>query len=214
MNAPRTKAHGIRGARKRLRGTVACTLFALFLAAKAHPGEAPDFTVPPEIAEVRNYATQWHALSDFQLSGLHWGQLVRIFVNRNPEIYLHNHQEFLQTYLSDDVYGDGFADEEEEGGDFEFRSYPVGTIFVKENYFADRQGGAGRPSNLTVMIKRERDFDPDSNGWEFIQIEPSGKILLRGSARDPRARGACVQCHSHMKDRDFVFSTQSSKTGN
>lgn len=183
------------------------------------PGSGPraephaGFTVPAELGEIGDYRSNWHALSDFQLSGLHWSQLVRIYVNRNPEIYLHNHQEFLATYLSDDVYGDDFADEEEENVEFDFQPYPVGTIFIKENFFADRAGGPGRPSNLTIMIKHRREFDPGSNGWEFIQLEPSGKVLLRGSNKDARARGACVQCHSHMKDRDFVFSTQSSQTG-
>lgn len=169
---------------------------------------AREFHVPDDVPEVEGYQ-EWQVVSPFGLSGLHWNQMVRILINRNIETYRSNHQQFLDTYMSDAFFDDEAATPSSPSA--QFRDYPAGTILVKENYMLNSAGGRGEPSTLTIMIKRKPGHDRASGDWEFIQTSPDGKTMLRGGAGQPAVNAACVQCHSHMKERDFVFSTQSTR---
>lgn len=188
------------------RGSLASLLVLLPLLAQV--SHAREFHVPEEVPEISGYQN-WEVVNPFGLSGLHWNQVVRIFMNSNLQVYRNNHQQFLNTYMSDSFFNDEAGTTEKEGSTFQ--EYPPGTILVKENYMLGEAGGRGEPSTLTVMIKRKPGFDPGSGDWEFIQSAAEGKVLLRGGARKRAVNAACVQCHAHMQERDYIFSTQSTR---
>ena len=79
------------------------------------------------------------------------------------------------------------------------RIYPVGSIIVREKLLTE---SATSPDVLTVMAKRAEGFNPAANDWEFLVVDPDAmKIKQREKT------GACQQCHSSQKDRDFVLGT-------
>lgn len=77
--------------------------------------------------------------------------------------------------------------------------FPVGTVVVKEKLSApDSQ----TPELLTVMIKREKDFNPEVGDWEFL--------TFNGGATEITARGKlenCQACHLGYKQNDFITRT-------
>ena len=87
-----------------------------------------------------------------------------------------------------------------------FYKYDTGTIFVKENY-ATNNGSPGQPLTLTIMIKREKGYDPDMGDWQYIQSDVSGKIIFDGASNNKRLYQACISCHANIKERDYIFST-------
>jgi len=78
-------------------------------------------------------------------------------------------------------------------------SFPLGSIIVKEKLPAERSNAA---ELLTVMIKREKDFNRGFGDWEFL--------VLDGNADEVQARGNlahCQACHLQYSDTDYVFRT-------
>ena len=146
-----------------------------------------------------DYRRKWTALSGKEYSGLHWGQYIMLYVNEHPEIYVRNYLEYIQRY------GDRDANDLEDG-ETHFEPYPVGVVFLKENYL-NASGQPGRPSTITAMIKREKGYDADAGDWQFIQFDADGKLLLDGNSRDGVVRAACAKCHGNIRERDFIFST-------
>jgi len=77
--------------------------------------------------------------------------------------------------------------------------FPIGTVVVKEKLSAhDSQ----KPELLTVMIKREKDFNPEVGDWEFL--------TFNGGATEITARGKlenCQACHLGYKQNDFITRT-------
>lgn len=196
-------------------------LASLFVACLAGPATADDhpdcvvgtgvvdpfcvqpFVVPGELPEIGKYRKSWHRLSGFEYSGLHWNQFIILYMNQSPGIYRHNYNRYLDEFSEDDWDDEGM---EERGPGTGFRSYPPGTIFIKENF----QVSEGRPAaavSLTIMKKHEPGYDPERGDWEFIQSDLEGKILNRGKASDPQIRATCSDCHANIADRDFIFST-------
>jgi hypothetical protein len=75
--------------------------------------------------------------------------------------------------------------------------YPAGAMIVREKLLA---ADAQKAEVLTVMIKRERGFNPAANDWEFLQVNgEASKIEKREKT------GECQQCHASEKQGDFVF---------
>ncbi|HSS19073.1 MAG TPA: cytochrome P460 family protein [Pyrinomonadaceae bacterium] len=75
--------------------------------------------------------------------------------------------------------------------------FPINSIIVREKRAtpADEQ-----PQHLTVMIKRERGFNPKANDWEFLSVNATGtKVLQR------QKNGSCVKCHATQAATDFVY---------
>jgi hypothetical protein len=73
-------------------------------------------------------------------------------------------------------------------------NFPVGTVVVKEKF-----SGARTPELLTVMIKREKGFNPEVGDWEFM--------TLNGEATEVTARGKlenCQACHLNYEQTDFI----------
>lgn len=77
--------------------------------------------------------------------------------------------------------------------------FPEGSIIVKEKLLAE---GDTSPEMLTVMVKREQGFNPESGDWEYMVINGERtKIEGRGKLAN------CQACHITKGDTDYVFRT-------
>jgi hypothetical protein len=75
-------------------------------------------------------------------------------------------------------------------------AFPEGSMIVKAKLF---MGGGKDPALLTVMIKREKGYNPESRDWEYLVVDgPATKIEERGKL------SKCNQCHEKYEDTDFV----------
>lgn len=74
--------------------------------------------------------------------------------------------------------------------------FPVGTMIVRERLLTL----STPPDVLVVMIKREKQFNPKANGWEFLTVSGDAtKIVKREKG------GKCLNCHVQAAKDDFVF---------
>jgi hypothetical protein len=74
--------------------------------------------------------------------------------------------------------------------------FPQGSVIVKEKLSAKN---STTPELLTVMMKRESGYNPQSGDWEYMALDGAGK--------DVQARGrleSCQACHLMHKDSDYV----------
>lgn len=75
--------------------------------------------------------------------------------------------------------------------------FPRGSIIVREKLTLANDL---QPQLLTVMIKRERGFNPKANDWEFLAVDGAmTKIFER------QKKGSCLNCHASQAQRDFVY---------
>jgi Cytochrome P460 len=73
-------------------------------------------------------------------------------------------------------------------------SFPKGSVIVKEK-LPSKESTA--PELLTVMIKREKGYNPENGDWEYMALDGDGKEV--------RARGKlekCQACHQTAKYND------------
>jgi hypothetical protein len=77
-------------------------------------------------------------------------------------------------------------------------TYPVGTVVVKDK-FIGRTGGTTELS--TVMIKRERGYNPTGGDWEYAVLNGKSTLVERGRI------ARCQSCHAARRNQDFVFRT-------
>lgn len=82
-------------------------------------------------------------------------------------------------------------------GETDGRTFPVGTVIVKEKY---PSADAGEPEALGVMIKRAPGFDPAGGDWEYLYWTPGS-----GWTRGADASASCQACHAQISDLDYVF---------
>jgi len=87
--------------------------------------------------------------------------------------------------------------------------FPVGSIVVKEKYLSPARDSKtweyrklpknAKPELLTVMIKREKGFDPANGDWEYQ--------VLSGDVRKSETKGLdhCAKCHKNLAEQDYVF---------
>lgn len=77
-------------------------------------------------------------------------------------------------------------------------TFPVGSVVMKEK--REKQNGPVVLS--TVMIKREKGYNPTCGDWEFA--------ALNADATKTDGEGkleSCMKCHIEQKKNDFVFKT-------
>ena len=74
--------------------------------------------------------------------------------------------------------------------------FPLGSIIVKEKL---PTATSDKPELLTVMIKREAGYNPESGDWEYMVLDGSGK-----SVQDRGKLDNCQSCHQVDKDTDYV----------
>ena len=74
--------------------------------------------------------------------------------------------------------------------------FPQGSIVVKEKLTTPT---STTPELLTVMVKRERGYNPESGDWEYMVIDGTGKsVQARGKLEN------CQSCHLMDKDTDYI----------
>jgi hypothetical protein len=96
------------------------------------------------------------------------------------------------------VYGNELAQQELWKG--VERTFPVGSVIVKEKYGAPE---GGEPELLTVMIKRDPGYNPEVGDWEFATVAMEAKKAVeRGKLK------TCMSCHQRTPDTDHVFSVR------
>lgn len=74
--------------------------------------------------------------------------------------------------------------------------FPQGTIIVKEKLSTS---DSTSPELLTVMIKREKGFNPENGDWEYMTVN--------GQVTEVTAKGKlenCQACHVLEKSTDYV----------
>lgn len=77
--------------------------------------------------------------------------------------------------------------------------FPEGSVIVKEKL---TEPSSQTPELLTVMIKREKGFNPDSGDWEYAVFDGTGtKVESRGKL------GNCQGCHLAKSKTDYIFRT-------
>ena len=106
--------------------------------------------------------------------------------DKNPHLH-----KFITVYVND--AGRRAMMEEREP------KFPEGSVIVKEKLA--RQDSL-EPELLTVMIKREKGFNPQTGDWEFM--------VTNGAGTEPQARGklnSCQACHTSMSATDFTYRT-------
>ena len=75
--------------------------------------------------------------------------------------------------------------------------FAVGSVIIKEKLTSKT---STQPELLTVMLKREAGFNPQSGDWEYL--------VLDGTATKTEARGRlqnCQSCHLSQSTTDFVY---------
>ena len=77
--------------------------------------------------------------------------------------------------------------------------FPEGSIIVKEKFVNQF---ARKPELLTVMVKRNQGYHPNTGDWEYLVTD--------GAASHVEERGKlerCNTCHASYKDTDYVTRT-------
>jgi len=74
--------------------------------------------------------------------------------------------------------------------------FPQGSVIVKEKLTTPK---STTPELLTVMIKREPRYNPESGDWEYMVVDGNGQsVQERGKLEN------CQSCHLMEKDTDYV----------
>jgi len=74
--------------------------------------------------------------------------------------------------------------------------FSAGSVIVKEKLAKPGEN----PDLLTVMVKRDRGYDPANGDWQFLTFDGKGaKVTSGGNVKN------CQECHERRKDVDFVF---------
>ena len=77
--------------------------------------------------------------------------------------------------------------------------FPAGSVIVKEK-LPDKSSQS--PELLTVMIKKEKGFNPQSGDWEYMVVDGKGEsISARGKLQN------CQGCHLGNPNTDYIFRT-------
>ena len=93
--------------------------------------------------------------------------------------------------------------------DTEFDLFVPGTVLLKEHY-RNENGQPGAPESITLMIKREKGYDPTSGDWEYSQFDTNGNMMMEGNSQRNKIFHNCTKCHANVKERDYIFTTYSS----
>ncbi len=171
-----------------------------------NPTAPSPFNPPPSFEEIlKDYRNTWIRLTSLEFSGLHWNQGIVVYINKHHKVFINNYIYYLQEIEGLSEYEDCDI-EEDEDCETPFKTYPVGTIVLKEN-FALANGVPTAPLTVTLMRKRDPGYDPEAGDWEYVQYDPQGHLVLQGNTQNPAVKAACSECHENLASRDFIFST-------
>ena len=154
------------------------------------------YIFPAEFKSYQKYHKNWLRLTDLELSEIHWNQSVIFYTNteKSKTVFYHNHIGFKKVER-----------EEIDWQDFAFVSYPIGTVILKEHYTVAYNASA-TPTFITLMIKREKNYDALASDWQYVQFDTSGKILVNGHSRAKDVE-ECVECHQSVRSQDYVYAS-------
>jgi hypothetical protein len=74
--------------------------------------------------------------------------------------------------------------------------FPAGSIIVKEKLTTAR---STTPELLTVMVKRDPDYNPENGDWEYMVFDGTGRTVQASGKLEN-----CQSCHSSDQDTDYV----------
>jgi hypothetical protein len=155
----------------------------------------------------KDYRKNWERVTNLEFSGLHWKQGVVVYMNQADKVYLNNYITYLKQYYLDDEDDDDEGEENKnEKTELAFKTYPEGTIILKENYTMEK-GLPIKALTLTIMVKQAKGYDTNAGDWEYIQYDAKGNKILQGSSNNSLAKSNCINCHINMQERDYVFGT-------
>lgn len=77
--------------------------------------------------------------------------------------------------------------------------YPQGSVIVKEKLTTKESTS---PELLTVMMKRERGYNPKNGDWEYMVFDGAGQKLYARGKLDK-----CQACHQVYSNQDYVSRT-------
>jgi hypothetical protein len=115
-------------------------------------------------------------------------RFVNAFVVTDPDNPLFGMHEFYLNSAGLDAF--------RRGG-----PYPEGAEFVGMVYALDEgDGSINEGKGQAIALMRKVAGAEDTGGWRFAMFGPGGEPLDIDPARD------CFDCHTQVKDRDYVFS--------
>jgi hypothetical protein len=138
----------------------------------------------PEIADYKT----WTKVNDKpQIMWSEVAALCRIPTDREMENDIHNNK-YINVYVN--------SIGKDEMMTKKFPVFPQGTVIVKEKLSTP---DSRTPELLTVMLKREKNFNSENGDWEYMTVT--------GAATEITARGkltSCQSCHAADKPTDYV----------
>lgn len=174
---------------------------SLSIADGSDPFQQSLFKIPPKYQkDFVNYRQRFKRMSGFEFSGLHWNNFVVVYSGLDESVYKKNYFEFLKFLNMDE------EDEEDEDMIIDYQLYPVGAVVIKENY-SNESSLPREPVSLTIMKKMPPGYNPKNGDWLYLQSDRDGNIMIEGKHGDPGVTKVCSECHSNIKERDFIFST-------
>ncbi len=76
--------------------------------------------------------------------------------------------------------------------------FKTGSVLIKEKLTAlDTSFSA--PTLFTIMIKREKGYNPACGDWEFATVETKSWHVNRGKIEK------CMSCHKNYTQKDFIY---------
>lgn len=151
-----------------------------------------------ELDFIRNYNKKWYRLSSLEPSSLHWNQNIVVYINKNQDKYIKNHNSYLKWNEA--------VDADEDTDNITFEKYPQGTSILKEGHIVQNSQYI-QPASINIMTKMENGYDQKYGNWKFTQISNEGKILLSGNSNNKNILATCIKCHQNVIERDHVFAT-------
>ena len=83
-------------------------------------------------------------------------------------------------------------------------AFPVGSVIVKEksNSATPLETWDGRVVLSTVMVKREKGYNPTCGDWQFAAMNADATKTDGDGKLE-----SCMKCHMELAKKDFVFRT-------
>lgn len=128
---------------------------------------------------------QWTRVNSPMLVSAQASQLCAIAL---PAAGPHGPDKFITVYVND--IGRHAMMEEK------VPHFPQGSVIIKEKL---PLSNSTTPELLTVMVKREPGYNPESGDWEYMVFDGTGQtVQARGKLEN------CQSCHVMEKDTDYV----------
>ena len=86
--------------------------------------------------------------------------------------------------------------------------YPAGTVLAKDAFSVTDHDDV-YPASLFIMEKLEAGASPKTADWRYVAIFPDGSIAGDTTGDMPESVEYCHQCHTLVKDKDYLFGVPS-----